>query len=73
MQNIGNSHITIASDPNYHIATMCELGMPHPDVCPLCDQEETIQHILVTCVFSWQVWFLIFQMVGWALQHCNHQ
>jgi hypothetical protein len=28
-------------------------GLDHPDKCPLCDQEdETVQHILVSCVFA---------------------
>ena len=25
--------------------------------CPQCDQEETIQHLLTTCVFARQFWF----------------
>jgi hypothetical protein len=33
-------------------------GMDHPDRCPLCDQQdETVQHILVACVFPRDVWF----------------
>jgi len=37
-------------------------GLPHPDHCPLCNQEdETAQHILTSCVFGWQFWFSIFQ------------
>jgi len=37
-------------------------GPPHPDQCTLCDQEdETIQHILTTCVFARQFWFQILQ------------
>ena len=33
-------------------------GLPHPDRWPLCDQEdETIQHLLVSCVVARQVWF----------------
>lgn len=32
-------------------------GMPHQDSCPLYDQhEETMQHLLVECVFARQVW-----------------
>ena len=28
-------------------------GLPHPEFCPLCDQEEeTIDHLLVHCVFA---------------------
>jgi hypothetical protein len=33
----------------------------------LCDQEETLNHLLVSCVFSWEVWFQIMKSVG--LQH----
>jgi len=33
-------------------------GLPHPEQCPLCDQEdETVQHLLVSCVVARQVWF----------------
>jgi hypothetical protein len=32
-------------------------GMDHPDCCPLCDQqEETINHLLFSCVFVRQFW-----------------
>ena len=37
-------------------------GLPHPDCCPLCDhEEETIQHLLTTCVFARQFWFNFLQ------------
>lgn len=40
---------------------LAKRGVPHPAACPLCDQaEETIQHCLVSCVFSREVWFLLF-------------
>jgi hypothetical protein len=33
-------------------------GLDHPEKCPLCDQdEETIDHMLVSCVFAKQFWF----------------
>ena len=36
--------------------------LPHPERCPLCDQEdETVQHILTTCVFARQFWCAILQ------------
>ena len=39
--------------------------LPHPERCPLCDQaDESIQHILNTCVFARQVWFLLFIRFG---------
>jgi hypothetical protein len=40
-------------------------GLPHPERCPLCDQEEeNIQHITTTCVFARQFWFSIIQTVN---------
>jgi hypothetical protein len=40
---------------------LAKRGLAHPAACPLCDQaEETIQHCLVSCVFSREVWFLLF-------------
>jgi len=40
-------------------------GLPHPDCCPLCDQEEeTVQHLLTTCVFARQFWFSILQSLN---------
>jgi hypothetical protein len=39
---------------------LAKRGLPHPDKCPLCDQEdETIQHLLTTCVVARQVWFIL--------------
>jgi hypothetical protein len=40
-------------------------GLPHPLACPLCDQEaETIQYLLLSCVFARQVWAAVFQKLG---------
>jgi len=40
-------------------------GMPRPKCCPLCDQEEeTINHLLVECVFAREFWFLLLWQVG---------
>lgn len=40
-------------------------GLPHPEVCLLCDQEEEdIHHLLIGCVFARQVWFHLLQYVG---------
>ena len=39
---------------------LAKRGLPHPDKCPLCDQEdETIQHLLTSCVVARQVWFRV--------------
>ena len=38
--------------------------MPHPEKCLLCDQEEeSIQHLLTTCVFARQFWCTILQQL----------
>jgi hypothetical protein len=40
-------------------------GLPHPEHCPLCDQEdETLDHLLVSCVFTRQFWYMILRQVG---------
>jgi hypothetical protein len=40
-------------------------GLPHPDRCPLCDQEDdTIQHLLTSCVVARQVWFSLFSTLN---------
>lgn len=42
-------------------------GLPHPERCPLCDQEEeNIQHIITYCVFARQFWFAILQPLNLA-------
>jgi hypothetical protein len=46
---------------------------PHPAACPLCDQEEeSIQHLLLSSVFAQQVWFIIFQWLGLAAMPSHH-
>lgn len=40
-------------------------GLQHPDKCVLCDQdEEDIDHLLVRCSFSRQVWQRALQLIG---------
>jgi len=42
-------------------------GLRHPERCVLCDQEEeTIQHILMSCVFARQFWCAILQQLDLA-------
>jgi hypothetical protein len=39
--------------------------MPHPDVCPMCDQaQETIQHLLIACIFARQFWHKVLVVFG---------
>jgi hypothetical protein len=40
-------------------------GLPHPNKCPLCDQEdESINHLLVPCVFARHFWYLLLRQIG---------
>ena len=44
---------------------LAKRGLAHPEKCPLCDQEEeTINHLLLSCVFARQIWFEILQGLG---------
>uniref|UniRef100_A0A0A9AHW6 Reverse transcriptase zinc-binding domain-containing protein n=1 Tax=Arundo donax TaxID=35708 RepID=A0A0A9AHW6_ARUDO len=46
---------------------LAQHGLPHPNHCSLCDQEEeTINHLLISCVFTRQFWFLLLQQFGLA-------
>jgi hypothetical protein len=46
---------------------LAKRDLPRPSCCPLCDQDdETINHILVNCVFSRQFWFFLLQRMGFA-------
>ena len=47
---------------------LAKRGLPHHAACSLCDQEqETAQHLLLTCVFTRQCWSLIFQHLNLAI------
>jgi hypothetical protein len=40
-------------------------GLPRLEWCSLCDQDdETINHLLVCCVFAREFWFLLLRQVG---------
>ncbi|GJM91715.1 hypothetical protein PR202_ga08120 [Eleusine coracana subsp. coracana] len=40
-------------------------GLPHPEHCPLCDQEEeTVQHLLTSCVLAREFWSCIFSKLN---------
>lgn len=42
-------------------------ALPHPTSCPFCDQDlETIDHILMGCVFAREVWFLVLHLLGFS-------
>jgi hypothetical protein len=46
---------------------LAKRGLHHPAACLFCDQvEETIHHILVSCVFAKQVWCIILLGLGLA-------
>jgi hypothetical protein len=38
---------------------------PYPEHCPLCDQTaETIDHLLIGCVFTREFWFCFLSQIG---------
>jgi hypothetical protein len=40
-------------------------GLPHPERCPLSDQaSETINHLLMGCIFTREFWFRFLSQVG---------
>jgi hypothetical protein len=44
---------------------LAKRGLNHPEKCPLCDQEdETLDHLLVTCSFSREFWYLLLRKFG---------
>jgi len=44
---------------------LARYGLPHPEHCPLCDQAtESIDHLLVLCVFAREFWFRLFSQIG---------
>jgi hypothetical protein len=44
---------------------LAKRNLPHPEACPLCDQEvETINHLLVGCAFVREVWTITLQHFG---------
>jgi len=56
---------TVAHKKCWTADRLARKGLPHPTVCPLSDQvEETIDHLLISCVFSRQMWFNVLQGLG---------
>jgi hypothetical protein len=43
---------------------LAKRGLAHTEHCPLCDQEETINHLLLSCVFSRQIRFYVLEKFG---------
>lgn len=51
---------------------LAKRGLQHPDACPLCDQaQETAQHLLLSCVFTRQIWFFLFQYLNMVVGQDN--
>uniref|UniRef100_A0A0A8Y9Q5 Uncharacterized protein n=1 Tax=Arundo donax TaxID=35708 RepID=A0A0A8Y9Q5_ARUDO len=44
---------------------LAKRGLPHPASFPLYDQaDETIQHLLISCMVAREVWFVMLQKLG---------
>ena len=56
---------TVAHNRCWTADRLAKRGLNHPPKCPLCDQVgETIDHLLVSCVFTRQFWFSILHQFG---------
>jgi len=56
---------TVAHKKCWTADRLARKGLRHPAACPLCDQaDETIDHLLISCVFSRQVWFAVLHDLG---------
>ena len=55
----------VANNKCWTADRLAKRGLLHPELCPLCDQEEgTINHLLLSCVFSRQIRFSVKQQLG---------
>ncbi|WVZ57357.1 hypothetical protein U9M48_007751 [Paspalum notatum var. saurae] len=66
--DVADQHLWFfASHGSYSTDRLAKRGLPHPAACPLCDQsDETIQHLLISCVFAREVWTAILSKLGLA-------
>ena len=56
---------TVAHKNCWTADRLARKGLHHPAACALCDKtDETNDHLLVSCVFSWQVWFAVLHDLG---------
>jgi hypothetical protein len=56
---------TVAHKRCWTADRLARKGLRHLPTCPLCDQtDETIDHLLVSSVFSRQVWFAVLNDLG---------
>ena len=55
----------VAHDRCWTANRLARRGLNHPPKCPLCDHVgETIDHLLVSCVFTRRIWYSILQLFG---------
>lgn len=61
--------LPLACPPRPLLDRLARRGLQHPARCPLCDQApETMQHLLLACPFSRQVWF---EILSWLRMQCR--
>jgi hypothetical protein len=55
----------VAHDRCWTTDRLARRNLPHPELCALCDQEEeTINHLLSSCVFAREFWFILLKRVS---------
>jgi len=58
-------HWLVAHNRCWTADRLAKRRLPHPEKCPHCDQEnESINHLLVGCVFARQFWFHVLAQIG---------
>jgi hypothetical protein len=73
MENLGSSKTKffmwlVAHRKVWTADRLQKRGLDHPERCPLCDQEqETLDHMLIGCVFAREFWFKLLLQVNLQL------
>ena len=58
-------YVAVAHNKCWTADRLAKRGLPHPDRCPMCDQEsETINHLLIGCSFAREFWHRFLSQVG---------
>jgi hypothetical protein len=63
-QELSLLHVVACHNRCWTADQLARNGLPHPACYPLCDREETINHLLISCTFARKFWFHLLHKVG---------